>query len=208
MTCGFVAVVENIITDCTFNKVDVGDLPIYLVDYLYLMIHAKSTGEIVTAQYQCLNPIVNSETGDSTPCNSKFKVNFSLLDSFVKFPIDFNQKCIIQLDEKVGIRLKGPTFSKFRSIGLAGKDVFEITDDYIFSCVECVFDGDKVMNPITDFNMTELHEFVGQFPSTKIDEITNFFKNQPYVCIDLNLKCPVCGHSTVIELRGIKDFFD
>ena len=172
------------------------------------MIHAKSTGEVVTAQYQCLNPITHPETQETALCNAQFKVEFSLLDAFIKFPPDYNQKCVIQLDDKVGIRLKAPSFSKFRSIGLASKDVFDISDDYIFSCVECVFDGDKILVPGTDFTMKELEEFIEQFPATKIDEITHFFKSQPCVCIDLNLTCPKCKNQTTVELRGIKDFFD
>lgn len=208
MTCGFVNVVQNILTDCTFNKIDIGELPIYVVDFLYLMIHAKSTGEIIVSQYQCLKSIINPETNESTPCNTSFKVQFSLLDAFIKFPPDYNHKCIIQLNDSVGIRLKSPTFSKFRSIGLAGKDVFDITDDYIFSCVDCVFDGEKVLMPGTDFDIKELEEFIGQFPASKIDEVTNFFKAQPHVCLELNLTCPKCKNESVVELKGIKDFFD
>lgn len=205
---GFVSVVESILTECTFGKIDIGELPIYVVDWLYLIIHGKSKGEIVVSQYHCLNPVSDPETGEAVVCDAKFKVEFNLTNSFINFPPEFFQKCIIELNDEVGMRLKSPSFSKFRSVGVDGKGVFDLSDDYIYACVECIYEGDKILIPNTDFTFEELKEFIDQFPASKIEEITNFFKNQPYVCLRLNLKCPKCGNQSLIELRGIADFFD
>jgi hypothetical protein len=204
---GFVNVIRAIITDCTFNKLDIDNLPLYVIDYIYLMIHAKSTGEMVTSQYHCINPITR-EGGEIKPCNAKFDVQFSLMDAFVKFPPEYNQKCIIQINDDLGLRLKSPSFSKFRSIGLAGKELFELADDYIFSCVDCIFDGDKVLTPGTDFNLAELTEFIEQIPASKMNEITKFFETQPKVTLELNITCPKCKNKSTVELSGAKDFFD
>lgn len=106
------------------------------------------------------------------------------------------------------MRLKSPTFSKFRSVGLEGKDLFDITDEYVFACVDCIFDGDKVLYPITDFNLKDLQEFIEQFPANKIDQITQFFKEQPSVCLTMNVTCPKCKNTSVVELNGVQDFFD
>lgn len=217
MTLGFVNTIRTVVDDCLFNKVEVDDLPMYAVDYIFLMLRAKSIGEEIEAEFKC-NHIIDklsdhNEDGVAqsivkSPCNSKFLVKFNLLDSFVKFPEDYNKKCIVQLSDTVGIRLKSPSFSKFRSVGTASKGVFDITDEFIFACVDCVYDGDKVLTPVADFTLQELSEFIESFPADKISQITEFFANQPRVTLILNITCPACKNKSVVELNGLKDFFD
>lgn len=204
----FVNTSRNILMDCTFNEIDIDDLSIYYIDYLFLMIRSRSVGEVIEAQYLCSNSVDDPDkTGEKKSCNTTFGVNFDLNNTFIKFPDDFHQKCIINLSDTVGLRLKSPSFSKFRSVGIAGKDLFDITDDYIFASVDCVFDGDKLLHPGVDFNIEELQTFIEQFPADKIDQITQFFRNQPSVCLLQEIVCPKCGNKTVIELNGVKDFF-
>ena len=239
---GFINTVRDILTECTFNIIDIDSLSVYLIDYLFLMIRAKSVGEIIDAEYICHNMVsdvskvpkidfdklfnnldksnkieiekhekeenVNSEIVENVECNNRFKIQFSLMDTFIKFPEDYNKKCIIQINDLVGIRLRSPTFGKFKKIGLTGKDMFSVTDDYIFSCVDCVYDGDKILQPGVDFSLEELKEFVNNFPSDKIQQITDFFKAQPSVCLALKITCPKCRNENRIELTSIKDFFD
>jgi hypothetical protein len=177
------------------------------------MLRAKSVGEAVEAEFKC-NHMIEKPTEDITqtvshePCNGRFNITFSLLEAFVKFPEDYNKKCIIQLSDTVGIRLKSPSFSKFRSVGTASKGLFDITDEFIFACVDSIFDGDKVLLPIKDFTLQELSEFIESFPADKISQITEFFANQPKLTLILNITCPKCRNKSIVELNGLKDFFE
>lgn len=205
----FVNTVRNILIDCTFNEVDIDDFSIYYIDYLFMMIRAKSVGEVIEATYLCTNEVDDpNKEGQKKTCNTKFDVGFDLNNTFIKFPDNYHQKSVIKLSDTVGIRLKSPSFSKFRSVGIVGKDLFDITDDYIFSSIDCVFDGDNLLHPGVDFTIEDVHEWVEQFPKDKIDEITEFFQNQPIVCLIQEIQCPACGNKTNIELNGVKDFFD
>ena len=227
----FTNTISNILTDCTFNKIDIDNLPMYLIDYLFMIIRAKSVSEIIDASYVCNNPIKKyieaSENEVSPnevspnevslpkdvkekiePCGTQFPVQINLMNTFVKFPPNYNQKCVIKIDENIGMRLKSPSFEKFKSVGIEGKGIFDITDEYIYSCIECVFDGDKILKPGVDFTFEELSEFIGDFPSEKINQITEFFKNQPHICLEMVLTCPTCNYTNKIELNSVKDFFD
>lgn len=205
---GFIATARSILVDCTFNELDIDALPIYYVDYLFLMIRSKSVGEIIQANYLCSNPVPDPDKeGEYKSCNTTFGVSFALDNTFIKFPDDFHQKCVIELSDKIGMRLKSPSFSKFRSIGITGKDLFDITDEYVFSAVDCIYDGDNLLHPGVDFDIKELQTFIEQFTKDKIDKITQFFRNQPSVCLLQEIQCPKCGNKTIIELNGIKDFF-
>lgn len=214
---GFINTIRAIIDDCLLNKVDVDELPMYVVDYIFLRIRAKSVGEMITAEYRC-NALVDKPDEEKdgnlegathkAPCGCQFQVTFNLEDAFVKFPIDFHKKCIIQLSDDMGIRLKSPSFSKFRSVGIEGKGILDITDEYVYACVDSIFEGDKVLVPGVDFSLDELKEFIESFPSAKIEEITEFFKNQPAVTMVMELTCPSCRNKTTVELNGLRDFFD
>lgn len=200
---GFINTVRNIISDCLFNEVNIDELPMYVIDYLFLMIRSKSVGEEIDAQYVCKS--IN-EAGDE--CGAKFGVTINLKDVYVKYPPNYNEKCIIDLGDGIGMKLKSPTFSKFRSVGIDGKGLMDITDEFIFACVDCVYNGDEVLHPGTSFTFDELKEWIESFSFDTVEQITEFFKNQPFISLTLNLTCPKCKTSNTIELNGLDDFFD
>lgn len=208
---GFINTIRAIIDDCLLNKVNIDDLPMYVIDYIFLRIRAKSVGEMLTAEYKC-NALIDKKDENSIsikePCGCQFQVSFNLEDAFVKFPVDYHKKCIIQLSDTIGIRLKSPTFNRFRSVGLEGKNVIDITDEYIYACVDSIFEDDKVMVPGIDFQLNDLKEFIESFPSIKIEEVSEFFKNQPTVTMIMELTCPSCRNKSTVELNGLRDFFD
>ena len=38
--------VKEIVSECTFNKLNIGTLPMFDIEYIFLQIRAKSVGEI------------------------------------------------------------------------------------------------------------------------------------------------------------------
>lgn len=199
----FTQIIKEIVSDCLFGAVDVDNLPIYTIDYIFLMLRSKSIGEMVEAEYQCHNIL-----DDKTVCGQSFRVNIELEKAFVRFPKDYNAKSVIKIDEHVGLKLTSPTFSKFRSVGIAGKDLFDITDEYIFSCVECVYTDEEVLVPGKDFTLDELKDWIQTLPTDVIMTMKEWFKNQPFISLTLNLRCPKCRNESTIELKGISDFFE
>lgn len=216
----FINSIKSVIDACLFNKIDIDNYPMYVIDFIFLKIRAKSVGEIIDAEYQC-NAIVNkpenmteSEIADGMPqryirasCDCKFKVQINLENSYVKFPEDYHKKCIIQVSDEIGIQLKSPSFKKFNMVG-NDKNMVDLTDEFVFACVESVFEGEKVLVPGVDFNIQEFKEFVDSFPTEKIEEMAEFFRHQPKLVLSLELTCPACQTKSVVELNGIKDFFD
>lgn len=188
----------------------------YVVDYIFLKIRSKSIGEIVNAEYKC-NALVDklsdfdengtAHSSQKVVCDGRFSVKINLEDAYVKFPEDYHKKCIIQLTDDIGIRLKSPSFRKFRSVGLEGKGIIDITDEYIFACVDSIYEGDTVYSP-SDFTLDELREFIESFPADKVDAISEFFQKQPKITMSMELVCPKCKHKSIVEMNGLKDFFD
>ena len=45
--------VKDIVTECTFGKVDLGKLPMFDVEYIFLQIRSKSVGEVSKLKVLC-----------------------------------------------------------------------------------------------------------------------------------------------------------
>ena len=45
--------VKDIVSECTFNKVNVGVLPMFDIEYIFLQLRSKSVGETIDIQVKC-----------------------------------------------------------------------------------------------------------------------------------------------------------
>ena len=77
----FINTIYNIVKSCTFEKIDVEKLLMYDIDYIFLMLRAKSIGEIIPVEYRCNAEIEKTnEEGEVTkePCNTKVSIKIDL----------------------------------------------------------------------------------------------------------------------------------
>lgn len=198
--------IVDLVNKCTFNKLDLDKLPAHVVDYLYLLIHSKSTGNQQQAHYTCNNQILQ-EDQTFKKCPGEFGLRLDMNNAKIVYPPDYESKRIVMVNDTVGIKLKVPNFEELRKIKL-DKSVLEITDEYIFICVESIFNEEKVDVPGVDFSHQELVEWLNDLDGEVMDKISVFFQSLPVLGLDVNITCPLCGKKEVIELRGLDAFFD
>lgn len=208
----FINVIYDIINACTLNKLDVEKLTMYDIDYIFLMIRARSIGEMVPVEYRCVADVEKtSEDGEVTtgPCDTKIRLNLDLNQIKVVVPDDYEANRVIMADANIGIKLRAPTFAQFRELGKIDTvdGLFNVTEAFVYSCTECVFDGDKVMVPGTDFNQEELATFIEGLHGDAVEKISTFFSCMPHVSLNMKIRCPKCGNEDKIEIKGLEDFF-
>lgn len=206
----FINAIKNVIAACTFNEVNTDNLTMYDVDYLFLQIRAKSVGEISDVRFTCRNDVLNEETQQYKSCDASFVMKVDVSSAEVVFPPEYKETKIVMVDEHIGIKLKAPTFEVFQSLKTTETGLdrdFAISDIFLFSCIESVFDSDSVRVPVKDFTLEELSEFVDSLSEKTLQEIESFFKEMPYVGLTLNVRCPSCGNKSTIEYKGLEDFF-
>jgi hypothetical protein len=211
-SANFINVIYDIINACTLNKLDVEKLTMYDIDYIFLMIRARSIGEIVPVEYRCMVDVEKTdENGEVTigPCNTKIRLNLDLNQIQVVIPDEYEASRVVMADSNIGIKLRAPTFAQFRELGKINSvdGLFNVTEAFIFSCTECVFDGDSVMVPGTDFTQEEFAAFIEGLHSDAIEKINTFFSHMPYVSLKTKIRCPKCGSEDEIEIKGLEDFF-
>lgn len=192
----------DVVAACTFNAVDVNKLPTHLAEYIYLKIHLKSTGKTQTASYTCGNVI------DGVHCTGAFQLNLPLDKAEIVYPEQYSIDRIVWVDEKkgIGIKMKVPSFDELKKVDLT-KDVLNITDHFIMTCIDSVFTKDTVLVPGSDFTVQECIEWFDELDGATLRAVANFFKQMPYVGLKLPITCPVCKRKEELELKGIQDFF-
>lgn len=178
--------VKDIITSCTFEKIDVNNIPMYDIEYIFLKIRAKSVGEVVSFQLKC------------EECGEYNKVEVNLEDVEVQFPqkeIDTN----IQLNDSIGITLKPLRMSDIKK----GDD--QITDA-IIATIDTIYDSDNVYSA-SACSRKEMQEFVDSLSHQHLEKIQEFILNQPTLKHTIEYTCEKCGHKNSYELNGLQSFF-
>jgi hypothetical protein len=234
----FITTLKNIISSCVIDEINLDEYPLYIIDYIFIKIRSLSDSEQLTCSFKCnaiidnpdkitqnlninLNDIKHKienededededeyEEIDDKVCGKIFTVNLDLNEVFIEFPEKFNEKAIISVNENIGIKLKSPTLKYFKNINTLNKGIFDITDEYIYSCIELIYDKEKIMIPEKDFNLHEFKEFVDDMPIQTIDKMVEFLSNQPILTLLVNVTCPQCHTQSIVKLRGLQDFLD
>lgn len=193
----------DVVNACTFNALDVATIPTHIVDFIYLQIHLKSTGKEQMAAYTCGN--VDDE---GNKCPGAFQLRLPLETAKIVYPEAYTKDRIVWVDEKkgIGIKMKSPSFDELKKVDVS-KDLLNITDHFIMTCIDSVFTKEVVLVPGADFTVDECIEWFDELDGSSLRAVANFFKQMPYVGISLPVTCPICKRKETLELKGIQDFF-
>ena len=91
-----VQAVKDIVSECTFNKVNMSDLPMFDVEYIFLQIRSKSVGEVSKIKVLC-------------PDDGKTYADVEIDLNEVKVQVGDEHTNKIELNKDMGIIMKYPT---------------------------------------------------------------------------------------------------
>jgi T4 bacteriophage base plate protein len=188
--------VEQILRTCTFGKVNIGKLPSFDLEYLYLQLRAKSVNNIVELRYRCRNDVEGKECGQGVP----IAVDLNTID-ITEIEGHTNK---IWLNEDIGIQLRWPTKSILDTLK-ANNGVFEV--DLVIKCLETIFTKDGTVYEMADAEPAEIQKFVDEMSIPQFAKIQHFFDTMPRILKEVPFKCPKCGYEQNIVLSGLMDFF-
>ncbi|MFA6199308.1 MAG: hypothetical protein WC679_02715 [Bacteroidales bacterium] len=203
-TVNFIETIYAIINACTFEKLDVSKLRMEDIDYIFLKLRAKSHNQIINTSYKCIKPDL-----EGVPCNKNINVPINLEEVKTYYPENFNKNRIVMVNDSAGIKFNNPTFESFKLLSKIENvtGLFNVTEAFLYSCIECVFDGENIQVPGVDFTQEEMVAYIEDLDSSVIDQINLFFENMPYTGLEIDVKCPKCGNSEHFTLRNLEDFF-
>ena len=189
-----VQAVKDIVSSCTFNKVNLDAMPMFDVEYVFLNIRAKSVGEVSSFNVLC---------PDDGKTYAKCEVN--LTDVKVQVEDDHTNK--IELGNGMGMIMQYPTINSFAETGIktiTAENMLEV----ISSCILQIYEeeGKKVYDP-KDQTKKELTEFIEQLNTNQFKDVQKFFNTMPRLKHVVKVKNPKTKKESEITLTGLNDFF-
>ena len=192
--------IKQIVSNCCLDDdMDVNNLPITDLEYLFLNLRARSVGEMVDLQYNCNNKI-KDDKDEEKDCGNLVKLSINLLE--IK-PEAFKLDSKIQLSKNMGVSMKYPTLQMIE--GIEGTEVEKLML-ILSKCVEYVYDAENLYYS-KDIQPEELKDFIENLTGEQFAKIQQFFDNIPKISKKVNFGCSKCGYQEDIVIEGLQNFF-
>ena len=189
--------VKQIIKNCVQGELDIDNMPLFDIEYLFLRLRAKSVGEEVTLglkPWGC--PQNNGEL-----CEFTTEVSVNLEE--IKCVKDKKHTSKIMLNDKIGIMMKYPDISQM-NMGESENDVMGMK--IIKNSINMIFTEEETHEK-DSFTEKELDEFVDSLNTKQLDSIRNFFETMPTLKHTVKYKCGTCKEEKETTVQGLQSFF-
>lgn len=187
--------ITKMIEACTFNKLDVKQLPLFDIEYIFLQIRSKSVGEI--AKFRVVCP-------DDLETYAEVEVDISKVE--VEVDDDHTNKIMLDESRNLGVVFAYPTMGVTKVANditnAKTEDIFEI----IYSCVDHIFEGEKVY-PAKETSKDEMIEFFDSISQDSLVNIKKFFDTMPQLKHTTEVENPKTKVKSEVTFRGLSDFF-
>ena len=186
--------VKEIVSACTFDKINISNIPMFDVEYIFLNIRSKSVGEISKLKILC---------PDDKKTYASVEVN---LDE-VRVQVGDDHTNKIDLGDGKGIIMTYPSVDSFLDTGITNITASNMLD-MIGTCILQIFEdkGEKVYEA-KDQTKKELSDFIEQLNTKQFQDIQKFFDTMPRLKHTVKVKNPKTKKESEITLQGLNDFF-
>ena len=183
--------VEEIIQNCIYDAdLNVKQLAMFDVEYIFLQLRSKSKGEEIDMSFEC---------GE---CKTSIPVHLNLMD--VDIVRTEGHKQNIELTNNIGVKMKYPSISLKTKIDSEGSDVENIFQSLVF-CLDSIYDAETVYQA-ADQTEKEIMDFFESLPEKEFEKIQNFFNTLPVLKHEVELKCKAkIGKGKSAKTCGWKD---
>ena len=182
--------VSEMVKNCTYGAFDKPEeLPIYDIEYMFLILRSKSAGETINLQVLCDD-------------DGKTRVPVTIKIDDIKVDDSKKQDGTIQLTDDIGITMRYPNVKdvlKFKNYD----DTIKVSFDIIQNCTLNIFDANDVYE---DFSKKELQDFFDQLNTDQFDKIQKFFDDMPKLKHTVKVTNPNTGVESEIVLEGLQSF--
>ena len=186
--------VKDIVSECTFNKVNIDLMPMFDVEYIFLNIRSKSVGEVSKLRILC-------------PDDKKTYADVELDLNEVNVQVGEDHTNKIELGNGMGMIMKYPSIDSFKDSGIRDINASNMLE-VISTCILQIYEdeGKKVYNS-KDQTQKELTDFIEQLNTKQFKDVQKFFDTMPKLKHEITVKNPKTKVESKITLSGLNDFF-
>jgi len=189
-----ISAVKDIVSECTFNKLNISTMPMFDVEYIFLQIRSKSVGEVSKVKILC-------------PDDNKTYTNVEIDLNEVKVQVEDGHTNKIELTDSMGMIMTYPNIDSFSENGIQDINASNMLD-VIGTCILQIYEdkGEKVYEA-KDQTKKELVEFIEQLNTKQFQDVQKFFDTMPRLKHTIKVKNPKTKKTSDVTLSGLNDFF-
>ena len=186
--------VKDIVSECTFNKVNIDNMPMFDVEYIFLQVRSKSVGEVSKLKLLC-------------PDDKKTYADVEVDLNEVKVQVGEDHTNKIDLGNGMGIIMQYPSIDSFKDSGIRDINASNMLE-VISTCILQIYEdeGKKVYNS-KDQTQKELTDYIEQLNTKQFKDVQKFFDTMPKLKHEITIKNPKTKKESKIVLSGLNDFF-
>lgn len=185
---------KGVIKSCVTDQIDVEELALFDMEYIFSQIRAKSVGEISELIFTC---------GHCKEKDNKFKLSLDVSKLEVTKNEAHTNKFV--LFDNVGVVMKYPKLDILKRIEKGFTDVDNVIDIVIDS-IDMIYTDQEVYYA-KDQTRKELKDFVENLTKEQFDTLESFFATMPKLQHLVQFDCPACGAHNELMLEGVQNFF-
>ena len=182
----------DLVSSCTFNKIDIEKSPVFDVEYIFLQIRSKAVGSKTRVMVTC---------PDDGVTRSEVQINLDEID--VQMKDEHTNE--IQLTEKVKMVFRYPLFADVSNVK-AGNEIQQMFST-INGCIHEIHFDDQIFNK-TDMTEKEIDEFVESLDTENFKKITDFFDSMPKLRHIVSITNPKTIVESQVVLEGLQSFLE
>jgi hypothetical protein len=182
--------IKQIIKNCTFEEVEVNDMALFDLEYIFLRIRSKSIGEKVELKLLC------DDDGETYA-----DVTIDLDEVTVDFPKEHTNN--IQLTDTISLVMRYPQMS---ALNLMTDSDTETIFHMIKTSIRQIIDGETIYEQV-DFTEEDLDAFIESLTSEHFKNIQEFFQTMPKLKHVVKYKNPKTKKQNKRTLEGLNSFF-
>jgi hypothetical protein len=180
----------HVLNSCIDEKLDIDDLPMFDVEYLFLQLRSRSIGESIDLSFKCEG------------CDIEFKKKIDL--SQIEVKKDDNHEANIPLQDGIGIIMKYPRYGDVASMEM--KDESMDPMKMVYLCIDKIYDSEKVYEA-KNYSESDLEAFIDSLNQSQMQKIQDFFTTMPKIECEIDYGCAKCNFEKKLKLNSLSDFF-
>ena len=180
----------NLVSSCTFNKIDISKSPTFDVEYLFMKIRGKSVGETIDVNVICPDDNVTSSL-------VRIKIDDIKIDKLEE------HSNVLDITDTIKIYLRYPCMSDIGSFD--NIDTTEGMFKVLYKCINEIHYGDDVYNRV-DISDKDIEEFIDQLTGEQFEKVTQFFQTMPKLSHKVSITNPKTNIQSEVVLEGLQSF--
>ena len=175
------------------NKdLNIDDLPMYDIEYLFINIRKVSVGETVELSLKCREE----------DCNGTGKVSINLEDIHVSE--EDERDSTVMINDEVGVILRDPKFGDMKKF--SNVDDVEQPVEVLKNSIVTIFDAENTYEA-DDISNKDLSDFVDSLTFPQLEMLGGYFDKMPKLSHEVDYTCNTCGKEQGTILQGLSSFF-